>query len=180
MSKAEIWKPVPGYEGSYSVSSVGRLRNERTGRHLAGYVGDNGYRMACLCVGGNVDRELFHSIVARTFIGPRPAGMHVDHIDGNRDHNAAANLRYLSPGDNVRATVARGNSPKGSRNGQAKLNEEAVSEIRHAVLTRGRYYGCKELAARFGVDRSQIQRAAKGLSFSNAIRALSTQPRGGE
>lgn len=159
------WRPVVGHETRYEVCDIGVVRSLKSGNVVKGYKGAKGYVVICLCNSGAVERRFAHAIVAGSFIGPRPAGMHVDHIDGNRSNNSAANLRYVTPKGNIAATIARGAHAYGSKNGQAKLSEEQVALIRKAKETRGRYWGALDFAKQFGVTRCQIQRAARGQTF---------------
>ena len=41
-----------------------------------------------------------HSLVALVFIGPRPEGKQINHIDGVRPNNSANNLEYVTPSEN--------------------------------------------------------------------------------
>lgn len=43
-----------------------------------------------------------HLLVAQTFLGAKPEGYTVDHIDGNRYNNSLANLEYVKHTENVR------------------------------------------------------------------------------
>lgn len=51
--------------------------------------------------------QYVHELVAEAFIGPRPSGMVVDHIDRNPRNNAPSNLRYVSVADNTRNSKLR-------------------------------------------------------------------------
>lgn len=48
-----------------------------------------------------------HDLVAETFIGPRPEGFDIDHIDGNRSNNHYTNLEYVTRKENVRRAMVR-------------------------------------------------------------------------
>ena len=62
---------------------------------LDGYLSVTLYR-----VDGTTKQFRVHVLVARHFIGPRPKGMQIDHIDRNKANNAAKNLRYTTPSEN--------------------------------------------------------------------------------
>jgi len=47
---------------------------------------------------------LFHHLVATQFIGERPEGMVIDHIDRNSLNNNVSNLRYITQTENCRNT----------------------------------------------------------------------------
>jgi hypothetical protein len=52
--------------------------------------------------------EDVHPLVAAAFIGPRPDGMEIRHLDGERFNNAAVNLCYGTPSENARDRVNHG------------------------------------------------------------------------
>lgn len=105
----EQWKPVVSYEGYYEVSDQGRVRSldrvQRNGRFLKGRVMKqspylNGYMNIVLNVRQTPKNNLVHRLVAEAFIGPRPEGLVIDHIDSNRKNNRASNLRYITQREN--------------------------------------------------------------------------------
>jgi len=106
---SEEWRPIPGWEGLYEASSLGRVRSldridakgaRRKGRVLrpgrAGY----GYEFYCLSLNGAYSYHLGHALIALAFLGPRPDGMQIAHGDGSKTNNAVQNLRYATPTEN--------------------------------------------------------------------------------
>lgn len=155
----EEWRPVVGQEGRYEVSSLGRvrfvgprLRNGVPGRVLRPSVMSNGYYG--VGVGTRTTRTV-HSLVAEAFIGPRPDGCEVNHIDANKLNNALANLEYVTPVGNARHAHRMGRI-------KTKLTPAAVAEIR---ALRGKVPQ-RELERRFGVDHALIGRIQRGLVWA--------------
>lgn len=102
----EEWRPVPGYEGSYEVSNLGRVysvrRGPRTGRLLSLDPCGGAYRRVLLRSPGTPGRNWrVHTLVALAFYGPRPAGLEVRHLDGDKMNNRLSNLRYGTRRENM-------------------------------------------------------------------------------
>lgn len=122
----EIWKQIPGYEGSYDASTHGRIRTaegkisytERHGaRHWQSRImkgrGDNavtGKRVG-LWLNGKCKDWLVARLIAITFLGDPPEKFTVNHKDGNRMNNNIENLEWLSVGDNIRHAFDTGLMP---------------------------------------------------------------------
>lgn len=109
----EEWRPVVGYEGSYAVSSLGRVKSlprkgVRRERVLSANPGAQGYPVVSLWANGSGRDVTVHSLVAQAFIGPRPEGADVAHRDGSRTNNSVDNLRYLSRRENLLEAVEHG------------------------------------------------------------------------
>lgn len=116
----EEWKPIPGYEGWYEASSLGRIRGVdrvvimKNGheRPLTGKIRTlskakrGGYLSVCLRKEGTRKTYTVHRLIMRTFIGEPPEGKNeVDHIDGNRENNRLDNLEYVSKQENYMRMV---------------------------------------------------------------------------
>lgn len=89
----KIWKPIPSFPG-YWVSSAGEVRSPR-GRLLA-MTPNRAYRAVKIKA---VPRKV-HALVAEAFLGPRPPGQEVRHLNGNAADNRLKNLAYGTPRDN--------------------------------------------------------------------------------
>lgn len=100
------WRPVPGHETNYEVSDDGRVRSRPRPRTKGGLlrckVGKRGYLAVSLVSGGRQETREVHRIVAAAFIGPRPPGQEVRHLDGDPLNCNLANLRYGTRSQNVR------------------------------------------------------------------------------
>ena len=103
----EEWRPVSGWP--YEVSNQGRVRRSsaqlgrtRVGKVLRPGIGSPGYPFVVLCQNGQTKGFNVHALVAEAFIGPRPEGWVVDHMDRDRTNNNVENLRYLTREENGR------------------------------------------------------------------------------
>lgn len=110
----EIWKDIPGYEGYYQASNLGRVRSlDRTVTFSNGYDRfykggvmngsvNKGYRQYSLNING-VNRTFQCSqLVAMAFLGHVPNGYDsvVDHINGITDDDRLENLRIVTQREN--------------------------------------------------------------------------------
>jgi hypothetical protein len=120
----EEWRAVPGYEHSHEVSSLGRVRrvsHVRNGppppRYLRSSLQDRGYFTVGLRVKGRQKVLQVHALVAAAFLGPRPEGLQVNHIDGVKTNNRAENLEYVTHKENAQHAARMGLMASGDRNG---------------------------------------------------------------
>ena len=115
---SEVWKDVPGLEGRYQVSNLGRVKSlSRTEPHkLHGiwhirerilkatdpYKTKRGYSSVGIRDGnGKLISPAVHRLVAICFV-PNPLNLpEVNHIDGNRANNAASNLEWVTRKENM-------------------------------------------------------------------------------
>ena len=107
----EEWRPVPGAEGYYSVSSLGRVRSEplphpcvgrQRGRVLKLSRDSKGYLIFKLCLPGERGRTTkAHRAVAAAFLGPPAGDAQVNHRNGDKSDNRPENLEYVSCRENI-------------------------------------------------------------------------------
>lgn len=120
ISTPEQWRDIPGYEGAYQVSDQGRVRScdrEVNGAYGSRYARpgkimiqatDRGYKKVPLCKNAKQRHYRVHTLVLAAFVGPRPKGSQVRHLDGKRDNNLLSNLTYGTPSENAQDMVAHG------------------------------------------------------------------------
>jgi len=108
----EIWKDIPGYEGYYQVSDLGRVKSlERETLYSNGRRASwkerimktppskRGYPRLNLSKDGKCKMHKVHQIVAMAFLDHVPNGGYnvvVDHKDNNPLNNKLSNLQLIS------------------------------------------------------------------------------------
>ena len=94
----EIWKRVIGFEETYEVSDLGRVRRLDTGLILAprkttpGYIG---VQLKDKPRNKKVQKNI-HSIVAEAFVGPRAVDRVVNHKNKDKHDNRLENLVVIT------------------------------------------------------------------------------------
>lgn len=95
----EVWKDIPGYEGLYQVSNLGKIR--RDGRVKKPHMDRGGYLTIWLSKHSKMKCLKIHRLVAIAFI-PNPEGKKtVNHIDGNKQNNCVHNLEWATHSENI-------------------------------------------------------------------------------
>ena len=169
----EIWKDVPGYEGLYQASSLGRIKSlDRyvvysngsvrlyKGKILKPRAGKGDGRLAVVLYKNGVRKGFnVHSLIAESFLGTRPEGYFICHCDGNNQNNNIENLRYDTSSQNgIDIYRHGGKAPLGV------LTPEDVVEIRNKkVATK-----CtnRKLAEEYNVSPTTICDVLKRKTFS--------------
>jgi hypothetical protein len=140
--QAEIWRDIPGYEGAYQVSSLGRVRSmdrriESKSKHGKSYTRFSAGRLispsraekyAKIVLYPGNKSVLVHRLVASVFLGPCPEGQEVRHLNGDVTDNSVENLAYGSHKENEADKVRHG-----TRQVMCKLREETVRVIRDRI-----------------------------------------------
>lgn len=114
---SERWLPVVGYEGSYEVSDLGRVRSlERRSTFdrlwpsvvLSPSSHPDGHLQVTLARRGSRRTRWVHRLVLESFVGPCPDGMEGLHRDGNPANNRLSNLGWGTRKANMRDQVRHG------------------------------------------------------------------------
>lgn len=128
----EEWKDIPGYEGIYEASTLGRIRsnaNKVTSNSRYSVrrwkqriikqkfqkrcTGKKDARV-CLWKDGKEKTFLVARLIAMTWCDNYKNGMTVNHIDGNPENNRAENLEWMTLGENIRHGFDTGLYPQHS------------------------------------------------------------------
>lgn len=162
----EQWKDIPGYEGLYQASSLGKIRSLDhwgkarnsgfrffRGKIINAVTGRYGYLLVSLSRDGKVVQRQVHCLVITAFVGDRPDGMDCCHLDGTRINNRVENLRWDTRKSNREDMRRHGTLPKGENVNTAILIESEVLEIRERSLKGERR---DSLAIEFGVSKCTV------------------------
>lgn len=123
----EHWNSIPGYEGLYEVSDLGRVRSlarfvargrgqyRQPGRVLRPATRKSGHQHVILARHGVHQSRQVHHLVLEAFIGRCPDGMEGCHDNGNPADNSLGNLRWDTRSANVRDSVTHGTHNRARR-----------------------------------------------------------------
>lgn len=158
--QAEEWRPVPGYNGDYEVSDLGRVRSYKRKKSilLRPLIRPSGHKAVVLCLEGKTKLLSVHRMVALCFINNPYNKKWVCHINGVAGDNRAVNLYWGSPRENT-ADMLRHAAERGKPLETSPLSTEQVLEIKDKLQLGIRQ---KELALKYGVSPSCICRIAAG------------------
>lgn len=145
----QLWKTIAGFNGHYQVSNFGNVRSiDRTvynegckayqnkkGKLLNFNKDRGGYRYVTLYYKGNGMRERqslkIHRLVALAFCEGYQDGLHVNHIDGDRENNVHTNLEWCTASHNARHKYILGyTNPSGQDSHSSKLKSEWIPIIK--------------------------------------------------
>lgn len=95
-------KDIKGYEGSYAVTSCGKVYSYINEKFLVPIANKTGYLCVNLYKDGKIKQYLIHRLVADAYI-PNPENLpQVDHINGDKTNNCVNNLQWITNRDNCR------------------------------------------------------------------------------
>lgn len=176
MNKKETWKPCPGFEQYYMVSSIGRLRSlwgNFKDIISSGYVNKKGYVRFTITdhVNGTTLNKAAHRLVATAFIENPHNKPFVNHKNGVKNDNRVENLEWCTSQENeLHSYRVLGKRPNktglgrvGRRNGQSKpikmfsLSGEFICREESARI----------LAAKYELEPSAITMVTKGFRKSH-------------
>ena len=165
---SETWKDIPGYEGIYQASNLGKVRSldrfenfdnragnkisirRRKGRVLKHMI-RKGYCSVWIRKNGSSTTKGCHHLVALAFLGVPPhkvgnhlGGYQVNHKDCNKQNNRVENLEWVTREENIKHGQKHNLFAHGENVKHAKLTEKDVLEILESQLNTvqlGKMYG---------------------------------------
>lgn len=159
-----LFAEVPSFPGFFAcnqghIYSIRRADTSIGIKRLAGTIDSDGYRFAVYWRNRARLQPKFHQLVAEAFLGARPTDRHqVRHLNGVRLDNRPENLAWGTAVEQAADRVLHGTSIRGSADGNAKLTESLVQEIRefHAAGIR-----LVDLGRAYDVHLETIRRIVK-------------------
>lgn len=160
------WRSIVGFEGYYSVSSDGLVRNDINCKNKVLQLNHRGYLRVALYKKGLSGTFSVHRLVYEAFRGEIPSDKWINHKDGVKTNNDLLNLELVTRSENeIHAyRVLKRQTPQGEINGNAKLDSESIIQIK-AMLDQG--VPQKEIAAKFGVTQPRISEIKHGKSWGH-------------
>jgi len=179
----EIWKAF--VNSNYQISNLGRIKNRKTNRFLKVRKGRSNYLEVTLWIEKKNKNFTVHKLVALLFLGERPKGKEVNHIDLNKLNPRLSNLEYLTHQENMKHAGKSGvmgkwkgehwlkrhpEKIKGEKHPNAKLNDETVLLIRQMFDNRGKvkkYAMYDTLGKLFGVAPGVVERIVNRRAWTH-------------
>lgn len=169
IEEIEIWKDCKGYEGIYSISSIGRVRRmpgkyAPKGRILRFNV-INRYHVVKFSYLAIKKNQFVHRLVAEAFI-PNPFNKpFINHIDCNPSNNHISNLEWCTQSENIQHAFKVG-TKVGIRGEQRskKLTNQQILEIRER---KARGENAHVLAIEFGLSYFYIFKIAQRATWNH-------------
>ncbi len=169
VDQSEVFRPIPGYEGRYEASSLGRIKsvlrniilrpviNPVSEYHTVNIRRDD---ESIRCPKG------VHVLVASTFLGPCLEGQEVRHFPKrDRSNNKPNNLCYGTRSENLKDREVHGTMLRGEKVWNSKLTEQDVREIKYKLASGG--YGINsKLGREYGVAHQTIYDIKKNRKWA--------------
>jgi len=143
----------------YDVSDLGELRNRVTGERHNGWLDSKGYRAVRLRKNGKSKSIRLHILVARAFLGPRPASKEANHKDGVKTNNNRGNLEYISHLENMRHCFSHG---------LRKIHWTQILSWKDVLDMRTKFsdgHSYSSIAASYGMSYSATWQAVNGITW---------------
>jgi hypothetical protein len=168
------WREIPGF-ALYAVSRDGLVQRTvggsgaQKGLVLKKQSQKGGYVRAYLCKTGRtqddpISPRMIHRLVWEAFVGPIPAGMQINHINGIKTDNRLENLEVVTPKENIWHGIRTGLiKRRGVDNPRAKLSEQDVWDVLR-MLASGLYPTA--ISRKYGVAATTIRYIQTGQNWS--------------
>ena len=177
----EIWKPIPGYDGYYEVSNLGRIKSlarlavtgvaRYTTKEKILKQSQGRYCNFAVCVNGKAKTLRTHVVVALAFHGNPPGKVgrgrydwQVNHIDGNKTNNSSENLEWVQAWENNLHATNNGLKPIGENHKNSKLTKMQVMAVR-SLIDSG--WTTANVGIVFGVCQMTVNNIAHKKSWSH-------------
>jgi len=169
----EKWVDIKGYEGIYKVSTLGNVKNIKTGKILKPSMRGE-YLKYNLCSKNKIKTVSIHRLVAEAFIPNTNNYPIINHKDENKLNNSVFNLEWCSHSYNVNygeccKKIGLSNSIK--RKGKPSPKGQDSKKCVKIILknTGEIFYSRVEAYKKYGINISDITQCCRGHRKSAGI-----------
>lgn len=151
------WTPAVGWEEKYEVHPDGRVRNKRTGRILkpmrTGSKRASGqHSKVRFSTNPRIDMSV-PALILEAFVGPRPEGCVVMHLNADTSDNRLCNLKWGTAKENAMMMASQG---RGGGQRVLPALRQTIIDMRESGIQG------KDVAALFGISEQRVCDIYKG------------------
>lgn len=167
----EEWRFVPDFAEGYAVSNHGRVISyrRRMPAFMTWHVNHLRGNYASIPLAHpetrKHSRHRIHALVMEAFIGPRPEGMDIRHLDGNPLNNYLSNLAYGTRTENMQDALAHGTHNNASKTICKRGHDLSGENVR--IDLKGRRFCRTCTAERNFANRAKAAEAARDRRAAN-------------
>ena len=160
------FRKIPSLKFMYEISEDGRIfrnvKSKKQNKIIVDYHHSKaGYCATFVSIKGKVKRIMIAHVVAECWLGEKPEGYEVDHIDRNSQNNHYSNLRYVTKSEQMKNRNHSGISERGKKNLAAYRQKimQPVTLIKNDIVKvfESQTAAARYLAEKFGKKTEQVR-----------------------
>lgn len=145
-----VFRKIPSLKFLYEISADGRIfRNIKSKKVYRQFLNKNGYYYVNCTINKKRIMCTVHSLVAECYLGEKPKGYCIDHIDRNKHNNYHGNLRYVTYSENLHNTDKYENITNALKEYRDAANQRAKEVLGKKVLWGNLEFASKKEAAQY-------------------------------
>lgn len=143
---------IPGFD-PFMATNDGYIFNGETGKKLTTQLDKQGYEKLTFRLHGQKKNMFVHRLVALTFIPNPDCKTQINHINGIKTDNSAANLEWCTPSENIKHAYRQG-----------LLHQDGIPIIAMSaeIPGFGLWFPSSKSIRRHGFDRRGVYRCLNG------------------
>lgn len=166
-------KPIPGYEGRYSISECGAVYSHISDRQLKHSKAGAGY---CIVFFYNKETQknkglYIHRLVAASFVKNPALKPEVNHIDGNKENNHFSNLEWATKKENSQHALRSGLRPCAGEYANISMGPKGFcdDDIRRMRALRSDGLTVKKISEIFEISSRHAGMIVNRKSYKNVL-----------